>query len=55
MTNKKEEREDGFLKGVLYEIRDSIIFQIVYSILSFIPRMLFRLVRGLFSIFDDWF
>lgn len=45
---KKAKKKDRILKGVLVEIRDSILFEVVWRILFFIPRMVIRLVKDIF-------
>lgn len=47
---KKEQRngKEGFFKDIMIEIRDSILFELVLNILTFIPRMIVRLVKNLF-------
>jgi hypothetical protein len=49
MKNKKrkKERKDGFFKEILSEIMDSILIEVVWNILMFIPRMLIRLIKNI--------
>ncbi|MBU8878691.1 hypothetical protein BGM26_06765 [Bacillus sp. FJAT-29790] len=48
MKKEKKNEKVGIFKGILIEIRDSILFELVWSILTFIPRMLIRLIKYLF-------
>lgn len=43
-----KDRKGGFLKDILIEIRDSILFELVWNILIFIPRMIVRLIKNIF-------
>jgi hypothetical protein len=51
MADDKEKREKkaSFVKEIFLEIRDSIlgsiIFEVIWNILMFIPRMLIRLIK----------
>lgn len=48
---KKEEKtksERGFIKSLLIDIRETIIFEIVLRVLLFIPRLLIRFIKQLF-------
>lgn len=49
MKNKKrkKERQDGFFKEILTEIMDSILIEVVWNILMFLPRMLIRLIKNI--------
>lgn len=44
---KKEKSQEGFFKNILNEIRNSILFELIWSILLFIPRMIIRLIRNI--------
>lgn len=46
----KEEKngQSGNFKDILIEIRDSILFDLVWNILMFIPRMMIRLIKNIF-------
>lgn len=48
MKKEQKKRKDGFLKDILIEIRDSILFEVLWNILMFIPRMLLRLLKNIF-------
>ncbi|MFE6168599.1 hypothetical protein ACFVP8_12135 [Viridibacillus arvi] len=48
MKIEKKKDKEGFFKRIMYEIRDSIVFELVFNILTFIPRMIVRLVVNLF-------
>lgn len=47
MAKKKKEKQDGFIKEILGEIGGSIIFEVVWNIIMFIPRMLIRLISSI--------
>ena len=49
MKNKKtkKEKQDGFFKEVLSELSGSILFEVVWNILMFIPRMMIRLIKDI--------
>lgn len=51
MENNKEKKEEkdkqpGFFKEILIEIRDSIIIEVAWNILMFIPRMMIRVIKN---------
>ncbi|MFB7640951.1 hypothetical protein [Peribacillus butanolivorans] len=46
--NKEKRKKKVFLKGILVEIRDSVLFEVAWRILFFIPRMIIRLIHNLF-------
>ncbi|MET3321526.1 UNVERIFIED_ORG: hypothetical protein ABIC97_004629 [Peribacillus simplex] len=50
MKIKKEKKNGqcGIFKDILIEIRDSILFELVWNILMFIPRMMIRLIKNIF-------
>ncbi|MFF2288657.1 hypothetical protein [Peribacillus butanolivorans] len=48
MKKEKKNGKEGFFKGIMIEIRDSILSELVFNILTFIPRMIVRLVKSLF-------
>ncbi|MFF3099864.1 hypothetical protein [Viridibacillus arvi] len=48
MKKEKKKGKEGFFKRIMYEIRDSIVFELVINILTFVPRMIVRLVMSLF-------
>ncbi|MDQ0227700.1 hypothetical protein J2S02_004047 [Metabacillus niabensis] len=48
MKVKEEKGSRSVFKEILLEIRDSIIFEIVWNILMLIPRILIRLIKNLF-------
>ncbi|MCD1163869.1 hypothetical protein [Peribacillus frigoritolerans] len=49
MKNKKrkKERQNGFFKEILIELRGSILFEVAWNILMFIPRMMIRLIKNI--------
>jgi hypothetical protein len=47
MKNENQKMKDGFFKGVLTEIRDSILIEVAWNILMFIPRMMIRLIKNI--------
>lgn len=47
MAKKKKEKQDGVFKEILGEIGGSIIFEVVWNIIMFIPRMLIRLISSI--------
>ncbi|WP_318508746.1 hypothetical protein [Bacillus sp. T3] len=47
MTKEKKEKQDGIFKEMLDEIGGSILFEIVWNILMFIPRMIIRLITSI--------
>ncbi|WP_164525648.1 hypothetical protein [Siminovitchia acidinfaciens] len=44
---KKRERQNDFFKEILIELRESILFEVAWNILMFIPRMLLRLIKNI--------
>ena len=44
----KKNGQGGIFKDILIEIRDSILFELVWNILMFIPRMMIRLIKNIF-------
>lgn len=48
MKKEQKKLKDGFLKDILIEIRDSILFEVLWNILMLIPRMLLRLLKNIF-------
>ncbi|WP_158638493.1 hypothetical protein [Metabacillus litoralis] len=51
MKIRKEKRYDrrGIVKDILIEFRDSIVFEVFWNILMFIPRILFRVIKNMFN------
>lgn len=47
IKKRKKERQDGIFKEILTEIMDSILIEVVWNILMFIPRMLIRLIKNI--------
>ncbi|MFB5089619.1 hypothetical protein PGC35_20955 [Psychrobacillus sp. PGGUH221] len=47
MAKKKKKSRMGFFKEILGEIGGSIIFEVVWNIIMFIPRMLIRLISSI--------
>ncbi len=44
---RKKAKQDGFFKEMLDELISSILFEIVWNILMFIPRMMIRLIKNI--------
>lgn len=44
---KKRERKNGIFKEILIDLRESILFEVAWNILTFIPRMLQRLIKNI--------
>lgn len=49
MKNKKtkKERQNGFFKELLGEFTGSILFELAWNILMFIPKMIIRLIKNI--------
>jgi hypothetical protein len=47
MKNKRRKKKDGFFKEILMEIRDSILLEVAWNILMFIPRMMIRIIKNI--------
>lgn len=45
---KKERQKRRFFKGIMIEIRESILYEFIFNLLTLIPRMIVRLVKSLF-------
>jgi hypothetical protein len=48
----RKEKKNGqgcIFKDILIEIRDSILFELVWNLLMFIPRMMIRLIKNIFN------
>jgi hypothetical protein len=37
------------IRGIFREIRSELLFELLWNILTFIPRMMFRLIRSIFN------
>lgn len=48
IRKEKKNGRDGIFRDILIEIRDSILFGIVWNILMFIPRMVIRLIKNIY-------
>jgi hypothetical protein len=48
MKIKKKNGQGGIFKDILIEFRDSILFELVWNILMFIPRVMIRLIKNIF-------
>lgn len=48
IRKEKKNGQGGNFNDILIEIRDSILFEIVWNILIFIPRMVIRLIKNIF-------
>jgi hypothetical protein len=48
IREEKKNGQGGIFKYILFEIRDSILFELVWNILMFIPRMMIRLIKNIF-------
>ncbi|SES18898.1 hypothetical protein [Psychrobacillus sp. OK032] len=46
MKEKQTKKEDGFFKSILKEIRDSVIVELIWNIIIFIPRMIIRMWKS---------
>ena len=46
MKNKRK-RQNRSLKDILFELRDSILLEVVWNILMFIPRVIIRLLKDI--------
>ncbi|KEF36771.1 hypothetical protein M670_04022 [Schinkia azotoformans MEV2011] len=44
---KEKEKQNGFFKEILIEIRDTIVFEVVWNILMLIPRMMIRVIKNI--------
>ncbi|WP_209121291.1 hypothetical protein [Alkalihalobacillus sp. BA299] len=44
---KGEKNQGGLVKGILVDIRDSLLFEIVIRVLFFIPKMIIRLLKNM--------
>jgi hypothetical protein len=49
IRKEKKNGQGGIFKDILMEIRDSILFELVWNILMFIPRMMIRLIKNIFN------
>jgi hypothetical protein len=47
MENKKKEKQDGFFKVILDEIGGSLLSEVIWNIIMFIPRMIIRLIKNI--------
>ncbi|GIN86131.1 hypothetical protein J6TS2_25170 [Heyndrickxia sporothermodurans] len=47
MQKAQKNKKRGFFKDIIIEIRDSIIFEVIWVILTYIPKLIFRLIRYL--------
>jgi len=45
---KKVKEKESIPRAIFNEIRDSIIFEIVWGIILFIPRVVIRIIRNLY-------
>lgn len=47
MKTKEQKKKEtkAFFKEILRDLKDSILFEIVWNILMFIPRMIFRFIK----------
>lgn len=46
MKNKPK-KEKGFFREVLAEISETIIFEVIWNVIAFIPRLLVRFLKHL--------
>jgi hypothetical protein len=37
------------IRGIFREIRSELLFELLWNILTFIPRMMFRLIKSIFN------
>lgn len=49
MKNKKtkKEKHDGLFKELLGDLTSSILFEVAWNILMFIPKMIIRLIKNI--------
>ncbi|WP_369435992.1 hypothetical protein [Lysinibacillus fusiformis] len=48
IRKEKKHGQDGIFKDIFSEILGSILFELVWNILMFIPRMMIRLIKNIF-------
>ena len=46
MKNKRKRRKSSF-KDILFELRDSILIEVVWNILMFVPRLMIRVIKDI--------
>ncbi|WP_158231908.1 MULTISPECIES: hypothetical protein [unclassified Sporosarcina] len=46
MKNNRKKRNGSF-KDFLIELRDSILFEVAWNVLMFIPRMMIRVIKNI--------
>ena len=46
--SKEGKKKEGIVKAIVVEIRDSVLFEVAWRILFFIPRMIIRFILNLF-------
>jgi hypothetical protein len=49
IRKEKKNGKGGIFKDILIDIRDSILFELVWNTLLFIPRMMIRLIKNIFD------
>jgi len=47
MKNKKKKTQNGFFKEMLGELTSSILLEVAWNILLFIPKMILRLIKNI--------
>jgi hypothetical protein len=48
MKKDQKNSKDSIFKTIRLEIRDSILFELMWSIISFIPKFIVRLIRNIY-------
>lgn len=48
MREKRKKSEVGLFKSIMIEIRDSILFEVIWNIIAFLPRVMFRLWKNFY-------
>lgn len=49
IRKEKKNGQGGIFKDILLEIQDSILSELVWNILMFIPRIMIRLIKNIFD------
>lgn len=48
MNHNHMKKQGGFIRHMITEIRESILVEIIGSIITFIPRLIIRFISNLF-------
>ena len=43
----KKKRDKGFFKEILREIADSLLFEIIWNIIMYIPKIILRVIKNI--------